>query len=386
MERKRILIVVDPIPTTYSVQFDLVKSLSAQIVREFDVYLSTNFIDSKKATELEYLGIRVLRKKEKRRYSFIKKILFPRLNESLLWGVNWFLDLLAFKLGKNAIIKFPNIFDYVVNLSSTAMCESDLLWIQGPPFAEVVESMASNNYLSRLFLKFFKKPLENGSRLSVTRMASLSRVVIANSRFVASRYKGYPFRIDSVIYTSKEFSQFMPINILTEEKYVLTYIGKETDLIALEWLLESGIKLKAFGAKIPPGFNLSRFKNKLSLLGYVSQNQLVQLYSCAHFVAFPFTNEPFGYVPIESMLCGTPVLSYDKEGPSETILDGITGWLVKSREEFIEKALQIWRSESTGIAKEECIKRGKEFTTEYAVNELLSLLNHWSINEINSYN
>ncbi len=49
--------------------------------------------------------------------------------------------------------------------------------------------------------------------------------------------------------------------------------------------------------------------------GRVSDDELARLYANAKFTVFPFIHEPFGYVPVESMACGTPpVLTYDKQG------------------------------------------------------------------------
>jgi alpha-1,3/alpha-1,6-mannosyltransferase len=39
------------------------------------------------------------------------------------------------------------------------------------------------------------------------------------------------------------------------------------------------------------------------------------------------SNEHFGIVPLEAMRAGTPVLAADNGGPTETVEDGVTGWL-----------------------------------------------------------
>lgn len=51
--------------------------------------------------------------------------------------------------------------------------------------------------------------------------------------------------------------------------------------------------------------------------------------------------EPFGLSVVESMLCGTPVVAFNKESMSELILDGKTGFLVNSIPEAVESINKI---------------------------------------------
>lgn len=350
-----------------------------------DIYVYSNYIAHDKEAKLLSMDIQRISLPQSWYSSFIKKHFYPKLNESLLWGINWFLDVLNLKFGRSVKVDFNKRFDFVINLSSTVMCDADIMWLQGPPFVEVVESMAKDNIIANIFLKIFRHPLANGSKLIISKMASLSKRVSANSNFIATRYSGYPFTIGSVIYTNKEFSFFEPKKVINREKYVLTYIGKETDIEAVMELAHSKIKLIAFGAKVPPGVNLSKIKRKITFLGNVPETDLRNLYSNALFVAFPFTNEPFGWIPIESMLCGTPVLSYAKEGPSETIINGVTGWLVNNKDEFVKKAKEIWDRGITNIDQNACIARGKEFTIDRTIENLTTQLNLKAYNEIYSY-
>ena len=41
-------------------------------------------------------------------------------------------------------------------------------------------------------------------------------------------------------------------------------------------------------------------------------------------------DEPFGLIPLESMNYGIPVIAFEG-GPSETIIDGLAGYLIKSK-------------------------------------------------------
>ena len=59
-----------------------------------------------------------------------------------------------------------------------------------------------------------------------------------------------------------------------------------------------------------------------------SDAQLRALYASALAVVFPALNEEWGIVALEAMAAGTPVIAVDSGGPRESIVDGVTGWLV----------------------------------------------------------
>ena len=46
-------------------------------------------------------------------------------------------------------------------------------------------------------------------------------------------------------------------------------------------------------------------------------------------VLFTPLNEDWGIAPLEGMMYGKPVLANNQGGPSESILPGVTGWLVR---------------------------------------------------------
>ena len=51
--------------------------------------------------------------------------------------------------------------------------------------------------------------------------------------------------------------------------------------------------------------------------------------------------EPFGMVIVESMACGTPVISYNRGAASELIRSGKNGFLVKNRKEMVKAIARI---------------------------------------------
>jgi glycosyltransferase involved in cell wall biosynthesis len=88
--------------------------------------------------------------------------------------------------------------------------------------------------------------------------------------------------------------------------------------------------------------------------GFVTNKELVELYRSATATVFPHYQEPFGMVPVESMACGTPVLTYDCQGPGETVQNGVTGWTVDTRAELLEKAQQVLKGGVTVDMRRQC--------------------------------
>lgn len=58
-----------------------------------------------------------------------------------------------------------------------------------------------------------------------------------------------------------------------------------------------------------------------------SDMEKVWLLTNAMCLLYTPTREHFGIVPLEAMYCMTPVLAADSGGPTETVVDAVTGWL-----------------------------------------------------------
>ena len=97
----------------------------------------------------------------------------------------------------------------------------------------------------------------------------------------------------------------------------------------------------------------------MNFKGFITFSQLLELYSNALFTAVPCTEEPLGYVPIESMISGTPVMAYNKQGLEETVLNNETGWLVDNADDFVKIRVEIWSNKSYLISRERCIGHPK---------------------------
>lgn len=66
----------------------------------------------------------------------------------------------------------------------------------------------------------------------------------------------------------------------------------------------------------------------LQIKTQISDEELVRLYNTARLVVYAPIMEPFGFVPLEAMACGTAVVGVREAGVRESVIDGETGRLV----------------------------------------------------------
>ena len=68
--------------------------------------------------------------------------------------------------------------------------------------------------------------------------------------------------------------------------------------------------------------------DRVTFLGTVGDDELIELYAGALAVAYPPFDEDFGYVTLESFLARKPVVTCtDSGGPNEFVIDGINGFV-----------------------------------------------------------
>ncbi|MFA5363894.1 MAG: glycosyltransferase [Candidatus Bathyarchaeia archaeon] len=266
--------------------------------------------------------------------------------------------------------------EVLVNTSSCIKVKSNLYYAQGPitkALDDMYMGMPSRyKYVYRLsapVLKFLEKKTVNDH-------ANLSDYVIANSKFCASMYEELGVEVNDVIPPPLDCDLFMPTTSDPSQNYVLTYFGiynKETKFSVIKQVADSGVKVKAFGSKATGIPKCVMEHPNVQFLGSVSNRELVNLYSNALYVLFTFAHEPFGYIPIESMACGTPVLTYNSQGPSESVIDGVTGWLANSDQELVVLAARIWRDGYTQKMRKDCIQRASLFDVKKISEQWIKL-------------
>lgn len=123
-----------------------------------------------------------------------------------------------------------------------------------------------------------------------------------------------------------------------------------------------GLPLKIVGDGPQFAYLKSIAKNNVELLGRRSDDEVTQLLIGCKALIFP-THEDFGIVPVEAMAAGKPVISYNKGGASETIIEGVSGTFFKSQtaEAIIET---VKRFEPSDYKVENCRQQAQKFSKE----------------------
>jgi glycosyltransferase involved in cell wall biosynthesis len=289
---------------------------------------------------------------------------------SILWLETWAREAFLRLNSRRAIDESSR----VINFSQVISAPSLVWYLQGPPSLALKDMERELSPSFRIVYDFLRPVIDYADGKLASRMDRRSTLVIANSKFCASMYSSLGVKTDCVIYPPIDCQTFRPSTLTPSSDYVLTYLGKETKFSIVRNAANSGLKIKAFGSKTPfiPEY-LLRHPN-VEFLGRVSTRDLVDLYSNALFTMFPFTHEPFGYVPLESMACGTPVLTYDFQGPSEYVVNTHTGWLVHTDEELVQKSVELWKENYPLNTRTNCVKAASKFDKRPYVEQWLEII------------
>ena len=116
------------------------------------------------------------------------------------------------------------------------------------------------------------------------------------------------------------------------------YNGKGVN-IAIQVCEHLGVKLKIAG-QLGEEYQNYPWNDKIEYVGGVGIKERTELMknAIASFIPSQYI-EPFGWVQVENLLCGTPIITPDWGAFTEINLDGLTGYRCKTFDDYVNAAL-----------------------------------------------
>lgn len=231
-----------------------------------------------------------------------------------------------------------------------------VLWYCHTPLRDVYDLYA----LRMARKKAYQKPLHFIGIKAVKRIdqSIVKRIeyIVANSENTKSRIEKYFGRNDAFVlgggveyekYASKGDSQYFlyPSRISPNKRQEFAITA-----FKIFSMSKKGYKLIITGAVSKDPFYYDYYKRVLQLAGNdpniiimdsVGEKRLAELYSKATAVLYPPINEDYGLVPLEAMASSKPVIAVNEGGPRETVVNGVTGYLVDSEDDMAKMMLKI---------------------------------------------
>jgi glycosyltransferase involved in cell wall biosynthesis len=194
-----------------------------------------------------------------------------------------------------------------------------------------------------------------------------AKLVLCNSEFSRDNiYKAYGINA-KVCYLGVDTEKFTPKK--SKKLYDLLFIGEKSAIEGYDLLKET---LKLF-KKAPVVRHIVRDENGEG----IQEEDLVREINKSKIVLALSRNEPFGLIPIEAMSCGVPVIAVSEGGLKESVIDGVTGYLIKrDKSELKERIELLLKNESlrNKLGKNSRDKVLSKFTWEESVERFLELI------------
>ncbi|MEO1021627.1 MAG: glycosyltransferase family 1 protein [Bacteroidota bacterium] len=214
-------------------------------------------------------------------------------------------------------------------------------------------------------------------------------VVSEQARQDALEYAGYPDSLVHVVYNGVNHEQFYPLENDQKrpaERFRFVYsggLGERKNVGLLLTAFKEVEKISPECELILSGAHPERTEypamakelgiDNITFTGFIPDEEMADFYRSGHCMVFPSRYEGFGLAPLESMACGTPVLSARGGALTETSGDGAL-FFNYDTDDLKDKMLTMINDQQV---REEYIRKGMaraaQFTWKHTVNETLRI-------------
>jgi glycosyltransferase involved in cell wall biosynthesis len=180
-----------------------------------------------------------------------------------------------------------------------------------------------------------------------TDMLGECRAIFTNARNTASRLKKFNGLAAEALYHPSRLTNRLRPGPYGD--YVLS-VGriesvKRVDLAVRALAHVKGVRLVVAGsgtqrANVERAALEAGVGDRVTFLGTVADDELIELYAGALAVIYPPYDEDYGYVTLEAFLARKPLVTCaDSGGPNEFVVDGVNGWVCEPQPEALAAAI-----------------------------------------------
>ena len=215
-----------------------------------------------------------------------------------------------------------------------------------------------------IYIKMFEHAVRYITKVIDRRNVKSATWIVASSLSVRERmiqgYNVFPYVCPPGINTNVFRNKHL-------KRSDILFVGSEVDQIDGYDLLVEALKLIPISKR--PHVNKVIWKKKNN--ERISEEELSNFYNRSKITVCMSRFETFGLIPLESMGCGTPVIATNIGGHRETVIDGVTGFLVDpDPEEIARKIIFLLNTDKFDY---------------YSMNAHKHVSKNWNLNKRNSY-
>lgn len=204
-------------------------------------------------------------------------------------------------------------------------------------------------------------------------------LVITNSQNTRGRLLKYLNTDARVIYPPIQTNKF---TWRGQKDYYLTVgrvdrLKRISDVVrAFQQMPDKKLIIPSSGDDMENVKQMARGHDNISVVGWVSDDNLQDLVGNCIATFYVPLNEDSGMAQLEGMAAGKPCISVDEGGMKESVIDDITGFMVSSdygTEDLIE-ATKRMTSDKAFSMKQDCINMAQKFNYERFVEEMKEVI------------
>ena len=217
--------------------------------------------------------------------------------------------------------------------------------------------------------------------------SGLNLTVVTPSRWLAelvkeSMFRDYPVR---VINNGIDLNVFCPVNADFREKYHIPEDKMILLGVAIQWVPRKGadVMIRLAQRLDPEKFQIVLVgtddeidrqlpENIISIHRTANQQELAEIYSAADLFLNPTREDTYPTVNLESLACGTPILTF-RTGGSPEIPDEKTGMVVACDDEEALHEAVLLIEKKRPFSREDCVARAKNFDEQLKFQEYRAL-------------